>query len=330
MPDTEFATGAAETVKRWAQRLTIELPREIYFGKWMREDTNAIIEVKRDLDGKPGDTITFTLLRKLSGSGVTGDATLEGSEEAMSFYSDTVTLDQTRNAVRLVGKLSERRTAFDQRAAAKNVLKTWLAETIDDDIFTQFDASPAASRTIFGGNATSTGTIGSDDTLDLQDLDRLVAIAAKATPKIWPVRVENDNYFVLVLHTDVLYDLRQTTAQGGWQLFHQQAGPRAYGENPIFVGGAGMYNGVIIHAHERIPTATNWGAGADQPGASNFFLGRQAGVFAWGERPQWWEKEFDYGNKVGFAIGAIWDFTKSVFNAVDHGFIAVRTYRTNN
>ena len=329
MPDTEFLVGAVETVKRWAGKLIIELPREIYFGKFMKEDMNSIIEVKRDLEGKPGDVITFTLLRKLAGAGVTGDSTLEGSEEALSFYSDTVTLDQVRNAVRLTGRLSERRTAFDQRVAAKNVLKTWLAENIDDDVFTQLDVSPAASRTIYGGNATSTATIGSDDTIDLQDIDRLVGIASKATPKLWPVRINNDNHYVLLLHTDVLYDLRQTTAQGGWQLFQQQAGPRDYDKNPIFAGGAGMYNGVIIHAHEKIPTTTGWGSDALQPGASNYFLARQAGVFAWGSKPEWWEKEFDYGNKVGFAIGAIWDFTKAVYNAVDHGFIAVRTYRTN-
>jgi hypothetical protein len=33
--DTSFATGATETVKRWAARLWIELPREIYFGKYI-------------------------------------------------------------------------------------------------------------------------------------------------------------------------------------------------------------------------------------------------------------------------------------------------------
>src|SRR5260370_934723 len=110
--DTQFATGAAETVKRWAARLWVELPREIYFGKFMREDDmNTIIEVKRDLEGQPGDKVTFTLLQKLGNAAVTGDSTLEGNEEAMQFYSASVTLDQNRNAVRLAGRMSERRVA---------------------------------------------------------------------------------------------------------------------------------------------------------------------------------------------------------------------------
>ena len=75
---------------------------------------------------------------------------------------------------------------------------------------------------------------------------------------------------------------------------------------------------------------TTWGAAADQSGATNMFLGRQAGLFAWGKRPEWWEKEFDYGSRQGFAIGAIYDMTKAVFDSVDHAVIEARTYRTSN
>ena len=328
MADTAFATGDAETVKRWAAKLWIEMPREIYWGKFMKEnDMNAIIEVKRDLEGVPGDNLTFTLLRKLSGGGVTGDGVLEGNEEQMSYFSDTITLDQVRNAVRLQGRLSEKRTSFDQRSSAKNVLKTWLAEYIDDDIFTQFDSAPAASRTLFGGDATSTATIDSGDTLTVARIEAIVARAQKSSPKLWPVKLDEGDFYLFLAHTDVAYDLRQSTQ---WLDASQEAGPRDYSKNNIFNGRVGIAGGVVVHAHEKIPVSTTYGSGADLPGASNFFLGRQAGLFGWGRRPEWWEKEFDYGNRVGFAIGAIWDFTKAVFNAVDHGFFAVRTYRTNN
>ena len=120
---TTIATGDAETVKRWATRLWIEKPRVIYWGRFMKEnDMNAIIEVQRALEGVPGDRLTFTLMRKLSGTGVTGDTAMEGSEEQMVPYSDTVTLDQTRNAIRLAGRLSERRTAWSQRDTAKHAV----------------------------------------------------------------------------------------------------------------------------------------------------------------------------------------------------------------
>ena len=324
--ETEFLTGAAETAKRWAAKIWTEMPREIYWGKFMREgDMNAIIEVKRDLEGQPGDRLTFTLATKLSGGGRTGDDTLEGEEEAVNVYSDDITLDQVRNGVRLKGKLSERRTAFDQRKVAKDLLKTWMAEYIDDDIFTQFDTSP--TTVVFGGDAISTATIDSGDTLTVAKLESVVAKAQKASPKIWPVRVEEGEFYVCAMHTDVAYDLRQST---NWLDASQEAGPRDYGRNNLFTGRLGVVGGVVCHAHEKVPISSTYGSGANQPGASNFFLGRQAGVFGWGSRPEWWEKEFDYANKVGFAIGAIWDFTKAVFNAADYAFIAIRTYRTDN
>jgi N4-gp56 family major capsid protein len=323
--DTSFATGAAETVKRWAARLWIELPREIYFGKFMKEDDmNTIIEVKRDLEGQPGDKVTFTLLQKLGNAAVTGDSTMEGNEEAMQFFSASVTLDQNRNAVRLAGRMSERRTAFNQRDSAKTLLKTWLAETIDNAIFTGMAGSPTLP--LFGGSAVSKLTLDSTSKISPSLIDRAIAKAKKTLPKIWPVRVNGRDFYVTLIHTDVAFDLRQ---DGVWNQAQREAQERNP-DNPIFSGALAFWNGSIIHEHEKIPIFTNGGAGTNQPGADNFFMGRQAGVFAWGARPEWWEKEFDYGNKVGFAIGAIYAFAKATFNAIDHAYINLETYRTNN
>ena len=323
---TEFASSNAATVQRWAEKLWIEMPREIYWGKFMKENTiDAIIEVKRDLEGKPGDKLAYTLLRKLSGAGVTGDAILEGNEEQMTTYTDTLTLDQVRNAIQLAGRLSEKRTAFDQRMAGKNILKTWLAEYIDDDIFTQFDSSPTDVQ--FAGNATSIATIDTGSTLTVARIESLVARAQKASPKIWPVRVDEGDYYVLATHVDVSYDLRQSTQ---WLDASQEAGPRDYAKNQLFTGRLGIVGGCIVHAHEKVPIATNYGAAGNLTGASMPFMGRQAGCFAWGARPEWWEKEFDYGARIGFAIGAIWKFKKAVFNAADNAVIVLRSFRTSN
>ena len=60
------------------------------------------------------------------------------------------------------------------------------------------------------------------------------------------------------------------------------------------------------------------------------FLGKQAGLLAYGMRPEAWEKEFDYGARIGFCIGAIWGMKKGVFQQVDHGYFEIRTARTNN
>lgn len=323
--ETVVATTDADTVQRWATKYWMELPAVIYFTRFMKENTtDTIIEVKRDLQGQPGDQLTYTLIRKLTGGGRTGDNQMEGNEEEILRYSQTLTLDQTRNAVLLGGRLSMKRTQWDQVVASKDMLKVWMAETIDDDCFVQFDSSP--TRVLFGGNATSTATVGSDDTITLSLINRAMGLAKKVTPKIWPVTHEGRQWYVVVVHTDVAFDLTETSA---WQQANREAGPRDDENNNLFSGRIGFWRGSVIHEHEKVPIATNWGSNSAQPGASCLFLGRQAGVFAWGMPPQMWTKTFDYDAKYGICVGAIWEMQKAILNASDFALIALRVYRTN-
>lgn len=324
--DTTVASGAAIAVQAWSDDIWLELPEQVFMAPYLQKEVNAIIQVKEELDGKAGEKITFTLARQLSGAGVTGDTSLEGSEEAMTFYSDDVTLNQYRNGVRLAGRLSERRTAFEQRKVAKQLLKDWLADQIDDKIFTALSTSPSAGRVAYGGDATSTATIESGDYLDLALISRVKVIARKAAPQIFPVRIEGGDYFLLVVSPDSLHDVK--LKDPAWAQAQREAQERGK-SNPLFTGAEGIWDGVVIRSSTRTALATTWGAGGNLTGSENLFLGRQAGVYAWGERPQWVEQSFDYANKIGFAISAIYDVTKAVFNSVDNGVITVRTFRSN-
>ena len=170
-------------------------------------------------------------------------------------------------------------------------------------------------------------TIAVGDYLTTALITKAKTKAKKATPKLWPVKVGTKDYYILIIHPDQEHDLKVHDAS--WAQAQREAQQRG-DENPIFQGSIGVWDGVIVHCHEDIAVATNFGSGTILPGAYGIFVGRQAGAFAWGERPRWVEKEFDYGNKVGFAIGAIFGVTKAVFNSIDHAMFSVRTYRTNN
>jgi len=324
--DTTVATGAAAAAQRWGTDLWMELPEHVFWAPYMKPDVNAIIQVKQDLEAQPGEKITFTLARQLSAAAVTGDSTLEGNEEAITFYSDSVTLDQKRNAVRLTGKLSEKRTVFSQRTTAKQLLKDWLAALIDSNIFTQLTTSPSAGRAVYGGSATSTATIAAGDFLTLALCTRAKVLARKATPQIFPVRVDGGDYFVLVISPDCLHDLKNTDP--AWAQAQREAQMRGE-KNPLFTGAEGIYDSVVLRSSTRVPLTTTWGAGSNIAGSENILAGRQAGVIAWGAKPEWVEASFDYANKTGFAIGAIFVAKKAVFNAVDNGVILVRTARNN-
>ncbi|NIS72272.1 MAG: DUF4043 family protein, partial [Proteobacteria bacterium] len=111
MGNTTFTTGDALTRKAWAKDCWVEARPKIFWNKFMGSGEDYIIEEKNELKTEKGDKITFGLLMNLSGAGVTGDSAMEGSEEALTFYDDSVTIDQIRNAVRLDGAVTEQRAA---------------------------------------------------------------------------------------------------------------------------------------------------------------------------------------------------------------------------
>lgn len=338
---SDWATGSAETVKRWSEQTWTELPKLIYWTKFMGKGLNSCIQVKEELQSKPGDTVTYTFIKKLTAAGNSEDTTalpgetnlpLEGNEEAIVPYTDAVSLRHLRHAVRLRGRLSEKRTAYDQRSTAKDLLTTWMAETIDKSVFAAFDTGTHATHVIYGGAASSAATLQAGDYMTTALLTKAKTKAKKAdaatsSGKVWPIKVGTDEYYVAVISPDQEHDLK--VHDPAWAQAQREAQNRGR-DNPVFTGALGIWDGVIIHSHENIALQTNSGAGGTLTSASAMFVGRQAAAFAWGFMPSWVEKEFDYGNSTGFAVGACWGVKKAIFNAFDHAFYSLQTYRTNN
>lgn len=316
----------------WAKDLWVEAQAENFFAKFTGKENptadkankvalNSIVHLKEDLTEKPGTVITIPLAMKLTGSGVTGDNDLEGNEEQMVFYDFSMTVDQLRNAVKLKGRLEEKKAAFSMRTAAKNLLKIWLTEAMDKAIFTALSTSPTTNRVLYAG--TGNAKTGDLETTDVFTLD-LISIAKRkakmASPKIRPVMVKGKPYYILLVHP---YQMKAIRDDDDWQNAQKYAGVRG-DENPIFSGMEGIYDGVVIHEHENVYTADDWGTGAVH-GARALFLGAQAAGEAIAQRPFWEEDLFDYKNKVGFATGLIWKAAKTQFNSEDYGTIAIDT-----
>ena len=328
MADWAFATGDALTRKAWAKKWWIEAKTESYFygnGLVGPDEENDIIVELRDLESEQGDKITYGQTRELSGSGVTGDSTMEGNEEAPTEYDDDITLDQVRNAVRLSGKMSGQRPSDKRlRNKAKMLLKRWMAEKIDQDIFDALGTSP--TKVIYGGDATSTATVEAGDYMTLALLDQAATYATKATPRIVGKMMDGKRHFTCVMSPDQTSDIR--TRDAAWAQAQREAQRRGV-TNPIFARALGVSSDTVLHEHIRVATSVTWGSGADLAGATALFMGVGAGAIAYAKRRIWNEKTFDYGNKVGFCIGTIHGVSKSVFNSADNALIAIRTYRSN-
>lgn len=329
MADWTFTTADALSRQSWAKKWWIEAIEESYWygiGAVGRDSMNDIIIEFPELEKEQGWKHYFGQLRNLNGIGIQGDATMEDNEEEPVPYDDAVTLEQWRNAVRTKGKLSDQYPSDkDVRGWAKTLLKRWKAEKIDQDIFDGLILS--STKVLYGGVATTTATIASGDYMTLQLIAKAAAYADKATPQVLGKSMGGERKWLTVMSIDQAFDVTERDA--AWAQAQREAMARGPG-NKIFKNTLGEWRSTELTKHRKVSISTDWGSTGNLNGASALFVGVCAGGIAYAKRRIWDEKTFDYGNKVGFCIGAIWGFTKAVFNSLDNAVIELRTFRTSN
>jgi len=272
----------------WQKELFQDVMDNLYFKRFMGEGSGNIIQVMNNLKKSKGDTITVPLTTKLSGAGVTGDSELEGKEEAISAYSESILIDQWRTAVRLTGKLDEQKNVYDMRQDAKNKLSIHLQEFIERQIFlklagvnntttvTDVDTTVVSANALWSNTpqnaamvtlrdaetvlgygerylcsdyTSGTDDIAATDIITPELISRVRVKAQLANPKIQPVKIDGKNHYVLFIHPWQAFDLKNNATFAQAQREAQARGR----DNPIFTGALGVWDGVIIHEHEYVP-----------------------------------------------------------------------------
>lgn len=347
---TSYGVNDALTVKLWAKKLWTEVLQETVMAKFIGKGPSSMIQLKEETAKNPGDRITVGLRMQLSGAGIQGDATLQDNEEALTTYSQNILIDQLRHAVRSGGKMSEQRVPFDVREEAKSGLVDWWADRIDtslinqlagntvqtDQRYTGLNAVTAGDtdHIIFGGDASSVATLGSNDKMDIVLIDEAVEKARTLSPGMRPVKTLGGEYWLCFIHPYQLTDLRAATSTGQYMDIQKAAIQGGMiKDNPIFTGAAGMYNNTIIHIDKRIPLGIASGV-ATANTRTALFCGAQAAMVAFGrdynsvDRFKWVEQLFDYENQLGVSAGLVWGAVKSRFNSKDFSVIQINTYTT--
>lgn len=324
--DTEIVPIAPALIKQgWAEDTWLSGIQRAFFDKFTGNSPENVIQIREELSKDDGDTINIPLLMPLTGAGVEGDEWLEGNEEAMIYRDFKVQINQLRHAVRLKGKMEEKRVSLDLRKDAKIALSNWLADTIDKRIFRELSTDPTPDRIVYGGSATSEGSIGASDIFSTALIGRAKRIAlADENTMVKPIMIDGIETYIMILDQ---WQARDLKTDERWIEAQQYANVRG-NDNPIFSGALGVYDGVVLHQCNRI-LRTETGSGGTKVGHA-LFLGRQAAVFAVGSPPTWEEDDFDYRNKVGFSFGRIFGIKKTQFkydgtNLTDFGCINVLT-----
>ncbi len=326
MAKTAFSTSDPLTKKVWEERLFRDTQKESYFSRFMGKSAEALVHVKEQLTKTKGDNMTFGIRMRLKGDGVTSGQVLEGNEEKLTTHDFSVSLERYRHGVRDAGELDRQRTVFSIDEESVSALKTWGAEKIDSLCFDAIQTSP--TKVFYAGTATSTGTLTATDLVTPSLISRAKTWCKtggnRGQTPLRAIRINGKNYFVFLVHPDVMYDLKQdpTFAQARREALERGK------DNPIFSGAEAIWDGVVVHEHENIDLATNWGASSNVPGAKCVFMGAQSLVWAWGKRPRVVSENFDYEEEHGFAWAMTSRTAKPKFNNKDYGSVAINVART--
>lgn len=342
MADTRVATGL--TVEQWDEKYFVEYLTENRFANEMGTSESSIIQVKENLMKKPGDRVNFALVNRLTNDAITGTNTLEGNEEDMASRSFEVAVTKRRNGVR-VAEQDEQFSAISLREAARSTLKDWSLKDTENLIIQSLasfngtrygSASEAtkdawlvdnADRVLFG--ALRSNNSSNDHSASLANCDttadKLTAAAVSkmktiaetvANPLIRPIRStasKGRRYYILYAHPYAFNDLKGDTT-----ITQAQREVNLAMENErLFEGGDLYWDGVIIKQIEQANTEWDFGlVGASSARVVGAYLcGAQAIGAAYAKRWTSKTQEFDYGDKYGVAIEAIYGIAKMQFGS---------------
>lgn len=318
------------TQEQWSTALFKEHVEEIYFKQYMGSGMKSAVCVKEELEKGAGDQLTLPKAYLLDqDSGVTGQTTLEGKEQDMELGHAVFTAEVARNAVRFYNGMSEQRTAINTRDNAREILLEWKTQETDNQIFTKLTTSPTTNREVSADSTAThkaaTSSSGVDDIattdictvkgirrLKLHAITGNAGLAEKVKPQV--DAIFGKQKFLLFLDPWSLQDLK---ADSDYEAYAKED---MTGRAKFFEGGVTEIDGVIIIECDKVPRVSN---ASSVMVAKNMLIGASACVVDWAGAPlmngkkgriQWAEKDFDYGNQYGIAIGDIKGVQKLKFN----------------
>lgn len=349
-------TASANVVTRYLSDFFREYVRGNMFSPYTGTRSNNPIVIK---EGR--QTVSIPLVGKLSGNGVSGNATLDGNEEILANYAKTLTPTYYRNAVRMSAEEREKPN-IDLMRGAREALMDWSMEKIRDDIIkfglgslddgsgtrvTVDDTTAAINTTadtwvtnnsdrVLYGAATSNLSAGDhsaslanvDSTSDKMtgDIVRLARkIARTADPLVRPIRTSAGiETYVMFVGTQAFIHLQEDL-----ETLHSNAGVRGEG-NPLFRPGDLIWDNVVIREIPEISTILADSTYYSTAGNSNikvepaFLCGAQAVGYGLGQPPNVVvDRDKDYKFQPGVAVELKHEIDKMTYNSKDHGIVSV-------
>jgi N4-gp56 family major capsid protein len=206
----------------------------------------ALADVKPVQQAMPGSSVVFSIYSDLAQATTTLTETSDVSSIALGNPNQiTVTLNEYGSAVTTTKKLNL--TSFnDVDTALADIIAYNAADSIDAVVASVLTGA-GSTNIVYGGNATTTNTIDSSDTMTVAAIRKAVTELRtnKALPRIGEL-------YAAYLHPRQTADLRAETGTGGFQQLTQYVD-----RTPFVAGAVGVLEGAFIVETPRVPYAAN-------------------------------------------------------------------------
>lgn len=351
MATTSYGLNDAATVKVWSKKVAWEALKSTPIAPLIGTGDGFPITRKDELTKGAGDRVRMILFMTPEGDGFTENEPIEGNGEALTSYSDDLTINELGHAVGVKSQntIDQQRVPYDIRDQAFRGLRDWWGNRMSVSFFNQVcgytaqtstkytglqaATAPTTNRVLRAGSAASDQALTSTDTFTLDLIDKAKEKAETGDPPVPPLMIGGQKMYVIYLHDYQVTSLRTNTSTGQWQDIQKAAMMGgSVSKNPIFTGSLGMYNNVILRKANDVTQGVNSSTDAAITTVRRaVLLGSQSAYIAFGQKHQagkfrWNEELLDHKRKLEVSAFSIWGLKKCVYNSEDYGVVVVPTY----
>lgn len=348
-------------LKVWASKVALDSTKKQYYSKMTgKEGSSMPVVTKTDLETKPGDEVTTTLIAKLRGKPVEGQEKLAGRIMRLSSATHKMRIDKHRQAVNVGDVMDQKRVNWSIPEQARDRLSDYMAEVLDEQLTmtaagargtgdeiqhyevgyggfpNAFRAPDAQHLMTWDGTRADKAALTANDKLGVNTIEKLVLRAKRQiggqpdkAVKMEPISVNGGKHFIYVACPESMYDLRRETGEAGWLAYEKAKVTSVGTDSPLFKAGAIYINGVLIDEAQTCVKFSDGGGSGTLGYARNMFLGANAVAVAYGTRTQrdnmrfeLMEADEDFGEEGVVIVRMIAGFDKCQFNGMDFGSIA--------
>lgn len=149
------STSSVYTAKLWSQKLYMDS----IMGQPLIADaiSDGVLARKDDLVRSAGDRVRMEFSKRLTGTGIIGDAPKRPNTKQVEYASDDVVLDKLSSDpvdAKVDGTISQQRTAFDLKEVLYPSVSDWFAQRFIVGFFNQIGGNSATSISFDGSTYT--------------------------------------------------------------------------------------------------------------------------------------------------------------------------------